>query len=573
MERKKTTLVLAIIIVLATFLRFWHLDKAPIDLFGDEVDTGYNAYSILLTGKDVTGHFLPVYLKTFIDTKSSLLAYLATVPVYFLGLNEISIRLIPALSGVMIVLLVFFIVWELFKKEVMALIAAFLTAVTPWAIHFSRGAFEANLMVFLLLWAIYFYLRSFKNNKLLIFSAIFLSLSFYAYHAAKVLVPLIIFALLFFFKNSFKKISKKKIAFSTIVFFLISLPVFHASILGTGQERFFKVSLLTDQGIIDSIILKRQGDVESSFSSRFFHNKGEAYLREFLANYLESFSPQFLFLYGDPNFRHSVSEMGEVYLVCLPFFLIGAFLFFKKGRRQHQFLLYCLFIAPLPAAITKDGGQHAIRLLLMMPIILIISAYGLYQFFLWATKLSHKKMALFLSSGLAVVFLLNFSFYLHQYFVHWSKESWRYWAYNYKEAILAVKEREKDYETVLINNSYEPSIIWFLFWMEYDPRELLKADIQNRFEENIFPGANGFRLGKYFFIKPADEEWKYNGLQQVFKTHQQVLCLASARDDTAGDKDLREVPLEGTKLLKTITSPYNQPIFYLLTKDDTLKAK
>jgi len=567
-KENKYYLWLIIILLVAFVLRFYRLGTL-LPLFGDEVDMGYNSYSILKTGKDITGHFLPVYLKTLIDIKLSLLAYFSTIPIYFLGLNELSVRLIPALSGLLIVLLGFAVAWQLSKNKAFALMAAFLLAVAPWAIHFSRGAFEANLMVFLLLLGIYLFLLATKRKIFLLLSALALALSLYAYHAAKILAPLIIIGLCFFFKDQLRNLGKKNLVWGLIIFVLVSLPILYASFFGSGQQRFSEVSLFRDNKVIDQIVTKRQADVDLSLPSRFFHNKGEAYFQKMAANYFESFSPQFLFLNGDLNFRHSSGGNGELYLLLLPFFLIGLFSFFKERKKYQKFLIYLMLIAPLPSVITKDGGQHAIRLLFLMPIILMIIAFGFIQFFLWLKKnLKQNWLKIFVYVFLILFFIFNFVFYLHQYFWHYPKESWRYWAYGYQQAMLKMKNWENDYDLVVINNSYEPSILWFLFWTKYDPQKLIGTDIQHHVQENIISGANGFYLGKYLFIKPNNLEWRYRDLTQIFKGKQKVLFLASAREDTAGDKDLREYPPKGVKVIDVVTSPEGQPIFYFLAKDD-----
>ena len=43
--------ILIAILIVASVLRLWGLNKVPVSLFGDEVDVGYQAYSILKTGK------------------------------------------------------------------------------------------------------------------------------------------------------------------------------------------------------------------------------------------------------------------------------------------------------------------------------------------------------------------------------------------------------------------------------------------------------------------------------------------------------------------------------------------
>ncbi|MEK7118952.1 MAG: glycosyl transferase, partial [Patescibacteria group bacterium] len=57
---KKTYIVLVLIGILAFFLRFYNATQIPPSLSWDEVSIGYNAYSILKTGRDEFGRFLPL---------------------------------------------------------------------------------------------------------------------------------------------------------------------------------------------------------------------------------------------------------------------------------------------------------------------------------------------------------------------------------------------------------------------------------------------------------------------------------------------------------------------------------
>ena len=68
------------IVLLAGFLRFWQLASLPPSLYWDEVSQGYNAYSILTTGKDEHQEFLPLArFQAFGDYKAPVNIYL-TVP-------------------------------------------------------------------------------------------------------------------------------------------------------------------------------------------------------------------------------------------------------------------------------------------------------------------------------------------------------------------------------------------------------------------------------------------------------------------------------------------------------------
>jgi len=56
----RKNLALILIVVLALFIRIYKINEFPPALNWDEVSHGYNAYSILITGKDEWGVKLPV---------------------------------------------------------------------------------------------------------------------------------------------------------------------------------------------------------------------------------------------------------------------------------------------------------------------------------------------------------------------------------------------------------------------------------------------------------------------------------------------------------------------------------
>src|SRR3972149_11338662 len=143
---KAKRFILFSILILAFLLRFWKLGSVPPHLTPDEAALGYNAYSILKTGKDFWGTSFPIIFKSFGDYTPGLYVYLAAPLIAILGLNEFSVRFPNAIFGVIIVYFVFLIARIIFEKakyknfEGIALFSALLAAINPWLIHFSRGA-------------------------------------------------------------------------------------------------------------------------------------------------------------------------------------------------------------------------------------------------------------------------------------------------------------------------------------------------------------------------------------------------------------------------------------------------
>lgn len=102
---KREILSVLFVLIAGAILRFYLLGQVPNGITTDEADVGYNAYSIIKTGKDVYGRNYPLFFQSFDDYKRGLLIYLQIPFVYLFGLTEFSIRLLPAILGTTIPLL------------------------------------------------------------------------------------------------------------------------------------------------------------------------------------------------------------------------------------------------------------------------------------------------------------------------------------------------------------------------------------------------------------------------------------------------------------------------------------
>src|SRR5260370_31556544 len=149
---KSIKYLLFIIVFIAALLRLWGLGNIPPSPVWVEVALGYNAYSIMQTGRDEYGKQFPVVLQSFDDYKPALYTYLTIPSVALFGLNTFAVRLPSAIFGILTVLAVYFLVMELFDKwepknwknapSILALITSLLVTISPWHIQFSRVAFE-----------------------------------------------------------------------------------------------------------------------------------------------------------------------------------------------------------------------------------------------------------------------------------------------------------------------------------------------------------------------------------------------------------------------------------------------
>src|SRR3990172_5398650 len=109
-------IILIAIVLLAAVLRFWQLGSYPA-FNADEAAVGYNAYSLIQTGKDEHGNTWPVHFQSFNDYKPGLYFYLVLPFVKILGLNEWAVRIPGATLGVLTVLVVYYLVSELHSEN------------------------------------------------------------------------------------------------------------------------------------------------------------------------------------------------------------------------------------------------------------------------------------------------------------------------------------------------------------------------------------------------------------------------------------------------------------------------
>ena len=113
---KKNSLFL-LIVVLAIGLRFVVIGKVPPALNWDEISHGYNAYSLLKTGKDEWGVTLPTIFRAYGDYKLPVYIYLTAVSELIFGLNIFSVRLPSILAGVMTVVFTYLLAKKLFDPH------------------------------------------------------------------------------------------------------------------------------------------------------------------------------------------------------------------------------------------------------------------------------------------------------------------------------------------------------------------------------------------------------------------------------------------------------------------------
>lgn len=510
--------LLIFVLLVASVLRLYQLGNVPVSPDWDEAALGYNAYSILQTGKDEYGKSFPIVLQSFADYKPALYMYFVVPTVALFGLDTFAVRLPSAIFGILTVLATYFLVLELFKKrettqndsrhyaKFVALLSAFLLAISPWHIQFSRIAFETNVGLAFNIFGVLFFLKGLRKPWFLMLSALFFGLNVSVYQSDRVFSPLLVILLSIIYWKALFTVSKKYLFAAVLVGIVAILPfVQYVATNSMALARFKGVSIFSEQTSTKLESQQRFSEDKENGNPAgiIFHNNLVTSAREVAAGYLSHFDLNWLFITGDLE-RHHAPNMAQLYLWELPFLLIGIYglVFFPFSLRTKLLIFGWFFLAPVPAAVTSDV-PHSVRTLNFLPTFQIFTAIGLIAAFACIKKHHKSRITNYGIKLLAIGYLLfaifNFAYYLNQYFIQQNYFYSKSWQYGYKEAIDYINEHEHNFTKIVVANQtpLDQSYIFFLFYLQYPPQEYHKERAQVDLLSGTFEDKNAF--SKYEF--------------------------------------------------------------------------
>jgi 4-amino-4-deoxy-L-arabinose transferase-like glycosyltransferase len=513
---------LILILLLASVFRFYRLDY--LELFGDEVDAGYQSYSILQTARDYRGNFLPAYMHSFSEWRAPGMMYAMVPFIKLLGLNEWGVRVPEAVFGVLSILGFYWLLLELKVDKKVALFSSLFMAISPWHIQYSRSGFELTLLCASLVVGMWCLLRGVVRKKdfLIVLSSLFFGVAIYTYNTGNIFVPLLSVLVLIYVKANRRQ--WLVLLFSGLV---VCLPLIYQIIFGYAAERFGKVSIVTNKEVIATVNDYRNAD-SSSLISKVYFNKYSVSLRRVLYNYTNAFSSDFLFRTGDVTFRHSFHMVGYFYWITLPLLIIGL------AVNKNWLMVGWLLVAPIPSSLTFDGYNHGSRLFLLVFPLCYFAGLGL-----WTLKDKWKLMV-------GVILMIEVVFFQYYYWKFYRSESWRWWHTGYKEAMNYVVENKGSYDKVLIDNTYEPSLIRYLFWSRTPPETIF----------NLVDKGN-YCVKQVCFVDFGDKF-------ELEKIDKNALYMLSQEKNVGGLRDLEKESPSSIEVLRTVRNFKGEPVFYLV---------
>lgn len=511
------------VVLLASFLRLYQLTTNPPSLYWEEVAVGYDAYSILQTGKDFHGQSWPIVaFESFGDWKPSLYFYAVVPAMAIFGLSELAVRLPSVIAGLAIVIgtgvLAQFALRDRVSGRRAQLIGMAVAAISPWAIIFSRGGWEANLATALILWGVNAFLffidravvqgeqpfqlkREERTVGWLILAAFCLCLSMYAYHSARLVAPMVGIGLLGVWwakaaqartglidqARHFIATNGRFVIVGLGVTLFLLAPLLVSLTKVETQQRFQETNIFADLEL-----LKRSQSMQlaagNTPAARILYHRYVIYSQEVLRNFLQHFSLSFLFLNGDVNLRHSVQFMGQLYHIEFVFLVLALWQLLRHRRAIDWFLVWWMVVGVFTAALTK-ATPHALRILPTLPVWLVFITSGICAVYELSDSVIVRMQSL-LPWLKRSAFLLVLTFALLLAYGAELTMFWRFYTQLYpklyggafndgdKQMVQAVDRlatENPELPVVIMRSRGRPSV-YYWFYTQTDPREVQIAN-------------------------------------------------------------------------------------------------
>lgn len=455
---------LAAILVAAAILRIVALTQVPPGLDWDEAAVGYNAYSILQTGKDEYGTFLPLLLRSFNDYKLPAIVYLTVPSIAVFGLTVFAIRLPSVLFGVATVGLLYVLALQLTKHRRIALLSALFLAISPWHLQFSRVAFEPNVALFFTVLGSVLLLGAKNDVKVWIGAAGSLSLALYSYHSTKIVVPLLI-PILLYTKIQGIQGARRLVPLACgflFSFLLFVAPLFITSTRLPSQSRLIQTTAINHPNVIEPMHKKLGEDFsQGTLLPTVFHNRILANIQSFVHRYFSHISPQFLIGPEVLNFRLGLKDFGKLYLTDIILLVGGISAIRLVSTKTRLVIAGWLAIGLLPGAFGIEY-PHALRSLLAVPVLMILLALGANRLL----RASGKIVVL----CACVALLLQLALYLHEYYVHFPLYGSFDWQATHMHMARTVASLKDTYPTIIVSTRYFQPHIFYALYTRMDPR-------------------------------------------------------------------------------------------------------
>jgi len=502
-------ILLFLVVILGFGLRFYRVTEVPPALNWDETSIAYNAYSILKTGKDEWGQFLPVHFKAYGEYKLPAQIYASIPGIAIFGLNEFGVRITPVIYGMLTVLLLYFLAKDLFNNKYLGLLSAFFLAVSPWHIHLTRASFESSFSVFWVTLGTWFFVKGLKDRKYWLAAVPPFAVAIYTYNSARVFVPLFLLAVFTIYRRAIFT-NLRLVLIAAGLFALMMIPLVNFWVSGEATARLKLVSIQDDPGFVLRINEARGRSSLTPPLPKLVHNKVTHYAWVFAGNYLAHFTPQFLFIEGASHKQHHVQGVGEMYAFQFPFVILGLIYLFQKKLAHRWLLVAWILLAFIPVSVTIDSIPNALRTLIAVVPYQILTALGLYGAYQLVFRRAWVRQIVIV--GLLLVVGLSIYGYLDNYYTIYPKTYSRDWQYGYKQVATFIDQHYDDYDLIVFSRHFGEPHMFTLFFLGWDPGQFQTDPNLNRFE--TYDWVRVLRFDKFYFPDLGDAGTQFADIEK-----------------------------------------------------------
>ncbi|MCL4365728.1 glycosyltransferase family 39 protein [Patescibacteria group bacterium] len=468
MSVRKTTLLLFFILLISIILRFYQINENPKAMYGDGLTLVYDAYSILKTGHDQKGNFLPLVFSLGGGRPAGYVY--ATIPfVVLFGPTALASNMVSILSGIGIVFLLYLLGKEFFSKKVGLAIAA-VAALNPWELSLSRGPFETHFALFLTLLGIFSFIKGLKNKYYFLLFGLSFGIASQTYSTFKLTIPLFTLMLLLWAKKDLgiNYLKKPLLFISLAIIVASSVLSLYLTISRGNQDRFDIINIFKNPDIRSSVSQdvreNRKLDDSPSVISDILHTKYIGLTSVWVENYVSNYFLSFLFLHGDGQPRHNPTGMGEFFWIDAVLLIVGITYLYKSKRRLLILLSGWILIAPLATSLV--GKAHALRSSLLLPPILILVGIGLWKLCSKPRRLTNKLILVFLG----FLFLFQFIYFIDGFYFLAPRKNARFWSYPAKQASILVSKNLQKFDFIILSNDIDNMEFAYPVYTKLDPQ-------------------------------------------------------------------------------------------------------
>lgn len=493
--------LLLFVIFIAFIFRFFDLGQIPRGLYQDETAIGYNAYSILTTGKDEWGKNFPLYFKSFGDYKSPVYIYLTVPSLKIFRLSAFAVRLPSALFGLATVGLLYFLVKELSKNDSLALLSSLLLAINPWHLHYSRATFEVSISLFLFLLGTYLLHQALEKQKkaLFILGTVCFIIDLYTYNLTRLLSPLLYSAIIFLNRHKLKTINRKEIILTVLIAFVLIVPFLSSLAEKGGLSSARGTLIFSSQAVLASLLEFRSYFVQlPTLLSKLLFNNFFLIAWQFLRNTVSYLSVDFYFLTGSLHGNHGIGTNGQFYLFELVTIILGVYWTIVKKQKWSSLLFWWLGIVAGVASLTREA-PHATRSFFLVFPLTVFSAYGLKELVKTISVLKNKFFKLSIFSSFSLLFFFSLIYYFSSYYIRFPVFYADAWRDQDRQLMQYINTVDNDYDEIVFEENSGFIYSSYLFYNRFEPALFQNSVVREPDDAEGFSKVLGF--GKIKFKK------------------------------------------------------------------------